>query len=127
MYRSLVQAYFSVAFSLAVAVVQAAPLVVETDPLTPEQQRAMFHLPPGFEIQLVVADPEIGQPMNLNFDARGRLLDPWSQQPVPGANDKTVETMLAPFLSRGVNVGSKPGQMNDFMEDMVAFFSASLR
>jgi hypothetical protein len=61
------------------------------------------------------------------FDARGLLLDPWSQQPVPGANDKTVETMLAPFIGRGVNVGSKPGQMNDFMADMVAFFSASLR
>jgi dienelactone hydrolase len=61
------------------------------------------------------------------FDARGLLLDPWSQQPVPGVNDKTVETMLSPFISRGVNVGSKPGQMNDFMADMVAFFSASLR
>jgi hypothetical protein len=44
-----------------------------------------------------------------------------------GANDKTVEAMLAPFISRGVSVGSKPGQMNDFMADTVAFFSASLR
>ncbi len=39
----------------------AAPLVVETDPLTPEQQRALFHLPPGFEVQLIVSEPLIGQ------------------------------------------------------------------
>lgn len=40
---------------------------------TPEEQQKLFHLPPGFEIQLVLCDPDIGQPMNLNFDARGRL------------------------------------------------------
>lgn len=51
----------------------AAPLVVETDPLTPDEQRAVFHLPPGFEIQLVASEPDIGQPMQLNFDAAGRL------------------------------------------------------
>lgn len=40
---------------------------------SPEEQVKRFHLPPGFEIQLVLSDPDIGQPMNLNFDARGRL------------------------------------------------------
>ncbi len=73
MLRSFVQACCGLGFVFAVVAAQATPLVVETDPLTPEQQRAQFHLPPGFEIQLVVADPEIGQPMNLNFDASGRL------------------------------------------------------
>ena len=42
-------------------------------PKSPEQQQKLFHLPPGFEIQLVLSEPSIGQPMNLNFDARGRL------------------------------------------------------
>ena len=51
----------SLCFCWAAVAAHATPLVVETDPLTPEQQRAQFHLPPGFEIQLVVADPEIGQ------------------------------------------------------------------
>ncbi len=55
------------------SVAWAVPLVVETDPLTPEEQRVRFHLPPGFEIQLVVSETDIGQPMNLNFDAAGRL------------------------------------------------------
>ncbi len=72
MHRFFVYAFAAGLVCMA-TVARATPLVVETDPLTPEQQRALFHLPPGFEIQLVVADPDIGQPINLNFDAAGRL------------------------------------------------------
>lgn len=47
--------------------------IAPTKPLKPAEQRKRFVLPPGFEIQLVAAEPDIGQPMNLNFDAAGRL------------------------------------------------------
>jgi putative heme-binding domain-containing protein len=40
---------------------------------TPEAERAALHLPAGFEVQLVASEPEIAKPMNLAFDARGRL------------------------------------------------------
>src|SRR5215472_3897046 len=50
-----------------------ADVVRKTDPLTPEQERLALHLPPGFEIQLVAAEPDIGKPINLAFDAQGRL------------------------------------------------------
>ena len=40
---------------------------------TPEAERAALRLPPGFEVQLVAAEPDIDKPMNLAFDARGRL------------------------------------------------------
>ena len=50
-----------------------AELVRPTDPLTPEQERAAFHLPPGFEIQLVASEPDLRKPMNMNWDATGRL------------------------------------------------------
>ncbi|MEX2120822.1 MAG: PVC-type heme-binding CxxCH protein [Pirellulales bacterium] len=50
-----------------------ASLVAPTEPLTPEQQRTKFRLPPGFEIQLVASEPDIHKPMNMNFDAQGRL------------------------------------------------------
>lgn len=49
------------------------PLVAPTEALSPEEQQAKFHLPPGFEIQLVACEPDIHKPMNLNFDSRGRL------------------------------------------------------
>ncbi len=44
-----------------------------TDPLPPGEQRKTFRLPPGFEIELVAAEPKIAKPMNLAFDIRGRL------------------------------------------------------
>ena len=50
-----------------------AELVRPTEPLTPEQERAAFHLPPGFEIQLVASEPELRKPMNMQWDSLGRL------------------------------------------------------
>jgi len=68
--------------------VMAAPGVAPTEALRPEEQRKLFHLPPGFEIQLVVSDPDIGQPMNLGFDARGRLWVTHSiEYPYPAKGD----------------------------------------
>ncbi|MCA9060047.1 MAG: hypothetical protein KDA85_16180, partial [Planctomycetaceae bacterium] len=47
--------------------------VRNTEPVTPEEQAKMFHLPPGFRIDLVAAEPQVAKPMNLAFDTRGRL------------------------------------------------------
>ncbi len=47
---------------------------VRTTPaLTPQDELQTFHVPPGFEVQLVAADPEIDKPINLAFDAAGRM------------------------------------------------------
>src|SRR5690242_2123631 len=60
---------------LLVALVRAdaPPLVAPTEPLTPEEQQKLFHLPPGFEIQLFAHEPELHKPMNITFDSAGRL------------------------------------------------------
>src|SRR5437867_1573677 len=50
-----------------------ADFVRKTDPLPPEDEQRSLHVPAGFEIQLVASEPEIGKPMNMAFDARGRL------------------------------------------------------
>src|SRR3954464_9509518 len=39
----------------------------------PERERSLLHVPPGFEVQLVASEPDIHKPMNIAFDARGRL------------------------------------------------------
>lgn len=44
-----------------------------TEPLTPDEERVTFTLPRGFRIELVAAEPAIHKPMNVAFDARGRL------------------------------------------------------
>ncbi len=60
-------------FMLLVSPAAAQQLVAPTGPLTPAEQRAKFKLPPGFEIQLVASEPDVHKPMNLKFDARGRM------------------------------------------------------
>ena len=52
---------------------EQAPNVVETKPLDPADEVKQFKLPPGFEAQLVAADPDIHKPLNLAFDDQGRL------------------------------------------------------
>ena len=47
--------------------------IAATEPRTPVEERKLFHLPPGFVIELVAAEPDIQKPINLNFDDRGRL------------------------------------------------------
>ena len=44
-----------------------------TEARTPEEERQGFKLPEGFEIQLVASEPDIGKPLNISFDAQGRL------------------------------------------------------
>lgn len=44
-----------------------------TEARTPEEERSGFKLPPGFEISLYASEPDIGKPMNINFDAQGRM------------------------------------------------------
>jgi len=50
-----------------------SPHVAKTEPLRPEEQVKKIKLPPGFELQLVAADPDIRKPINIAFDAAGRL------------------------------------------------------
>ncbi|MBX2925346.1 MAG: c-type cytochrome [Chitinophagaceae bacterium] len=40
---------------------------------TPEEERKGFKLPEGFEIQLYASEPDIGKPINISFDAKGRV------------------------------------------------------
>lgn len=62
-------------------------LIRDTPALTPEAERAALHVPEGFEVQLFAAEPQINKPINLAFDAKGRL---WVSSTVeyPYAADK---------------------------------------
>ncbi len=59
--------------SIAVAQDEFALGVRTTDPLAPAEEQARFKLPPGFEIQVVATEPDINKPLNMAFDATGRL------------------------------------------------------
>ena len=48
-------------------------LVRKAEPLDTTESLKLFDVPDGFRMELVVASPNIGQPMNLAFDERGRM------------------------------------------------------
>ncbi len=44
-----------------------------TEAVSPEEEQKSFVVPDGFRVELVASEPDIAKPMNLAFDARGRL------------------------------------------------------
>ncbi len=75
-----------------------------TEPLPPEQQQKKFHLPPGFEIQLVAAEPDLRKPMNMAFDARGRLwLTESREYPFAATNTATARDTIRIFSEFDAN------------------------
>ena len=60
------------------------------------------------------------------FDDQGVMLDIWTGAPTPGMDDHAIVAQLASYITRGVTVGAKDGQMADFMQDFTQFFTAEL-
>ena len=57
----------------AVARDDADLLIARTPPHTAQEEQRMFHLPPGFRIELFASEPDIVKPINMKFDSAGRL------------------------------------------------------
>ncbi len=56
-----------------IGLAQIRPHVVPEGPMTPQEQLTKFHLPAGFEIELVASEPDIYNPLSISFDRRGRM------------------------------------------------------
>lgn len=54
--------------------------VRSTDPLPPEEEQEKLWVPPGFEVQLFAAEPDITKPLNMEFGPQGRLWVSQSQE-----------------------------------------------
>src|SRR5262249_1805478 len=95
----------------------AGPPVVDSDPLTPEEQIEKFHLPPGFAIQLVASEPDIQKPMNLNFDSRGRLWVTHSiEYPFPAKEDAVPRDAVT--ILDGLDPDGKATRISKFAEGL---------
>lgn len=95
-------------FALCAPALHAQSLVAETEPLTPEEQLATFHLPPGFEIQLVASEPDIHKPMNMKFDADGRLWVTHSlEYPYAATDDAAARDAITVFSDMGADGRAK--------------------
>ncbi len=91
--------------------------IAATPPRSPEEERKAFHLPPGFEIQLVAAEPNVKKPINIAFDPAGRL---WVTQsveyPFPvaaGARSRDTVRILDQWLPDG-----RPGRFRTFADNL---------
>ena len=79
---------------IAACAVQAAnvfdEMVRSTPWLSPADALKSFVVPAGFQVQLVAAEPEIGKPISMSFDAAGRLwVAETNAYPIETAADKT--------------------------------------
>ena len=56
---------------------------------SPADELSGFHVPDGFQVELVAAEPAITKPMNMAFDAKGRLwITQSTQYPFPAKADE---------------------------------------
>src|SRR4051812_48936405 len=75
--------------------------IAPTPPRSPADEKKAFHLPPGFEAELVAAEPDIHKPLNMAFDDQGRL---WVSETVeypfpagPGKKPRDAVKVLSDF------------------------------
>jgi putative heme-binding domain-containing protein len=90
-------AFLIAAATVATFVITASadePTIAPTEFRSPADELKALHLPPGFEAELVAAEPDINKPINLAFDAKGRL---WAtctiEYPFPAAEGKGRDTV----------------------------------
>jgi putative heme-binding domain-containing protein len=121
-----------VAILLPTMVLSAAPAAEErrgTGLLAAAEQRPLFHVPPGFSVQLVASEPDIQKPLNLNFDAAGRLwvtgtaMYPWPAQ--RDAEGKPIAAFAANWNDNPVafRAASTPPTPEDAGRDTVRVLS----
>ena len=71
----------------------ALRLVRETEALTPEQEQTKLHAPEGFEVKLFASEPMINKPINMAFDAQGRLwVSSTVEYPYAAKQDRWMDT-----------------------------------
>ena len=103
--RTLVSLLLPLAILTTLSGQKKDPNVADTDPLRPEDEKKAFHVPEGFEVQLVAAEPDIHKPLNIAFDDRGRL---WVTETVeypfaapPGRKPRDAVKILEDFAPDG--------------------------
>src|SRR5579872_3883274 len=88
-------AFLVLAFTLLSPLCARAQRDAKVPDPDPELERKTFQVADGFEVNLFAADPQLAKPIQMNFDAAGRLWVACSEaypQIKPGqkANDKVI-------------------------------------
>jgi len=96
---------------------QFEEVIRKTAPLPPEQEQKAFHLPPGFEIDLVATEPDIGKPINMAFDAKGQLWITQSREyPFPAPTNRIARDAIKVLSDFGAN--GRAGKITTFATNL---------
>jgi putative heme-binding domain-containing protein len=93
-------------------------LVAPTDALSPADERKAFAVPAGFEVQLVAAEPDIQKPMQMAWDAKGRLWVttshhyPFAAEPGKATDKLFVLSDFDPATGKARKVQTFAGDLN---------------
>ena len=90
---------FGLIFLTSASAVQSADIFGEmirsTPWLSPADEQKLLVVPEGFAVQLVASEPEIGKPISMSFDVRGRLwVAETNAYPIETAADKTPRDLI---------------------------------
>ncbi len=97
----------------------AAETVVSAPPRTPTEELKAFHLPPGFEAQLIAAEPDIHKPINIAFDDRGRLwITDTVEYPFPAPDNRTTKSRDTVKILEDFGPDGKAGKITTFADDL---------
>jgi putative heme-binding domain-containing protein len=83
---------------------------------TPEEEMASFELPPGFEVTLFAAEPDITKPINMAFDDKGRLwVTQSSEYPIKAGQGEGKDRIS---ILEDTNGDGKADKIIDFANDL---------
>ena len=94
----------------------AQQYIAPTEANTPAEELKTFKVPAGFEVQLVAAEPDIGKPIQMAFDAKGRLWVTTSRHYPFAAEGKASDKVF--ILSDFDAVTGKAKTITTFADDM---------
>ncbi|MCX6977347.1 MAG: hypothetical protein NTX04_05265, partial [Verrucomicrobia bacterium] len=91
--------FLGLIFLTSASAVQSADIFGEmirsTPWLSPADEQKLLVVPEGFAVQLVASEPEIGKPISMSFDVRGRLwVAETNAYPIETAADKTPRDLI---------------------------------
>jgi putative heme-binding domain-containing protein len=92
------------------------PFVAPTNALSPADERKAFTVPPGFDVQLVASEPDIQKPIQMAFDAKGRLWVTTSHHyPFPAEKGKASDKL---FILSDFDPNGKAKKVQLFADDL---------
>ncbi len=95
---------------------KAQPGVAPTEALSPADEQKVLMVPPGFEVQLVASEPDIQKPIQMAFDAKGRLWVTTSYHyPFAGPAGKSTDKL---YVLSDIGADGKAGKVTVFSDTL---------